>query len=106
MAFYVYSIPRLSYKATIECMFDQYGISVKLFHLPSVVTLFNFSAFPHSTASSVSAFMPGLVYSFYRLASSDHIVLFNCSPVFSVCGRSIAIFLDLSVVLWKCMLGS
>lgn len=66
-------------------MFDQHGISVKHFHLPLVVTLFNFSVYPHSTASTVTAFMSGLVYS-YRLASSDHIVLFNCSPVFSVCG--------------------
>ena len=106
MAFYVYSIPCSSYKATIKSMFDQHGISVKHFHLPLVVILFNFSVFPHSTASSVTAFMSGLVFYFYRLASSDHIVLFNCSPVFSVGGRSFAIFLALSVVLWKCVLGS
>jgi len=106
VAFCVYIIPCLSYKATIKSMFDQHGISVKHFRLALMVTLFNFSVFPHSTASSVTSFMSGLVYSFYRLASSDHIVLFNCSPVFSVCGWPIAIFLALSVVLWKCVLGS
>lgn len=86
VAFHVYSIPCLSYKATIKSMFDQHGISLEHFHPPLVVTLFNFSVFPHSTASSVTAFMSGLVYSFYRLESSDHIVLFNCSPDFIVCG--------------------
>jgi hypothetical protein len=90
-------------------MSDQHGISVKHFHLPLVVALFNFSVVPHSTAYSVTAFMSVLVYSFYRLASSDHIVLFNCSPVFvSVADPSPFswLSLSLSVVLWKCALAS
>jgi hypothetical protein len=85
VTFYICSIPRLSYKATIKSMYEKYRTSVKHLHLLlAVATLLTSTCFHiPPPLRSQSAFTSGSVFSFYSLASS---VLFNC--VFSVADPS------------------